>query len=493
MTTQISTLPEAPALTDSTAQFNTKAAAFVEALPTFRSEANALATEVNDASELAQAAQATAIAAANYAGEWSTLSGAKSVPLMTRHNDTFWILLQAVANVALQEPAAGSAYWAPAYGIVAGLPVARPVLLCDWANARYLDHRWSVTRASAAWRINERGLLEQVAAGVPRFHHDISTRQCYGLLCEFARTNNALHSRDLTNAAWVKTNMSAAKDQVGIDGVASSASRLTATSAGGFVLQSITSASAVRKLSAYVKRLVGSGIVNMTVDNGSTWVAVSPTSDWTRVEIPVQTLANPTIGFRLVSNADQIAVDVVQQEDAEDVSTPIVTTTVAVTRSAEVFSFSGAPLTAVYRQDELTLLVEMRYFGALIGSTATTNAVQIGDGTANNRVLLRVTRDTSSPVGPRWVVTTATVSVASSSGGTPVAGQLYRCVAGLKTNDGAFYRDGAADGTDSSMSLATFTSLGIGDTGSDANFAISRLALFAGRITNLQMAALTAA
>src|SRR3972149_3393455 len=52
-----------------------------------------------------------------------------------------------------------------------------------------------------------------------------------GLLIEGQRTNQILHSRDHTNAAWVKVTMTAAKDQVGEDGVANSASSLQATGA----------------------------------------------------------------------------------------------------------------------------------------------------------------------------------------------------------------------------------------------------------------------
>lgn len=63
----ISALPPAPQPTDSTSQFNTKAFAFLAALDTFRTEANAQAVDVNTDAGTASTAASTATAAANTA------------------------------------------------------------------------------------------------------------------------------------------------------------------------------------------------------------------------------------------------------------------------------------------------------------------------------------------------------------------------------------------------------------------------------------------
>jgi hypothetical protein len=162
-----------------------------------------------------------------------------------------------------------------------------------------------------------------------------------GLLIEDARTNVVLWNRDLTNVAWSKTNITAAKDQTGADGAATSASSLLATAANGTALQAITLASAAAFQSAYVKRLAGTGTVNMTMDNGATWTAITPTANWTLLSIPTQTLANPTVGFRIVTSGDQIAVDFVQNENGTFGSSPIPTTTTAATRAADFISYVG--------------------------------------------------------------------------------------------------------------------------------------------------------
>src|SRR6266550_1934477 len=155
------------------------------------------------------------------------------------------------------------------------------------------------------------------------------------------RTNVVLWNRDMTNAAWVKTTMTAAKDQLGVDGVANSASSLLATAGNATCLQAITLGSSLRAQAVWVKRLVGSGTINMTMDNGATWTVITLTANWTRVTIPSQTLANPTVGFRIVTNADKIAVDYVQNETAVTgilESSAIATTTVAVTRAADALT-----------------------------------------------------------------------------------------------------------------------------------------------------------
>ena len=87
-----------------------------------------------------------------------------------------------------------------------------------------------------------------------------------------ARTNVALWNRDLTNAAWTASNVTAAKNQTGVDGVANSASSITATAGNGTILQAITLASSAGFQTAYVKRLVGTGTIYMTMDGGTTWV-----------------------------------------------------------------------------------------------------------------------------------------------------------------------------------------------------------------------------
>jgi hypothetical protein len=225
--------------------------------------------------------------------------------------------------------------------------------------------------------IDAAGLLQTVAsANVPRDAHYIAGRRTLLLEC-LARTNVVIRNRDLTDAAWVKSaSMAALKDQMGPDGVANSASRITASAATQTCLQAITLGSSARYQSAWVKRLVGAGVIEMTMDNGVTWTAIAPTGAWTRCTIPTQTLANPTVGFRINTSGDSIAVDYVQNEDGVYPSSAIATAAAAVTRTAEVFT-----IPIMFPPQALNLFARGFNLGTAGDAGASMRWVELGTGT----------------------------------------------------------------------------------------------------------------
>jgi hypothetical protein len=204
--------------------------------------------------------------------------------------------------------------------------------------------------------IGRDGLIRTAAANIPRFEWvDLDgdgVRESCGYLSEITRANLALYARDMTNAVWTKSNVTAAKDQTGVDGTTNGASSLLATAGNGTCLQSITSSSNTRVTSCWIKRLVGSGEVDLTQDNGSTWTPVTVTTAWTKVRLVAQSLTNPTIGFRLVTNADKIAVDFVQHELGVFETSSIATTSTSVTRASDnlTLPFTFGP------QNDVTIL-----------------------------------------------------------------------------------------------------------------------------------------
>lgn len=117
-------LPTPPSTSDP-ANFDPRADAFLGGLPTFQTQTNELAAatyqnaldSVNSATSsyqnalLSSQSAAGAQATANYKGEWSSLSGALSMPATVSHQGRMWYLKQALVNVASQQPVLGSAFW----------------------------------------------------------------------------------------------------------------------------------------------------------------------------------------------------------------------------------------------------------------------------------------------------------------------------------------------------------------------------------------------
>ena len=104
--TTITALPEAPSTNDP-ANFATEADAFIAALPTFVTQTNAVASEVNANAATAATsvgAAAVAVAAANFKGNWSALTGAAAVPYSVYHLSKYWQLLSNIADITTKVP-----------------------------------------------------------------------------------------------------------------------------------------------------------------------------------------------------------------------------------------------------------------------------------------------------------------------------------------------------------------------------------------------------
>lgn len=164
----------------------------------------------------------------------------------------------------------------------------------------------------------------------------------YGLWAEGTTVNSCLWNRDLTNAVWTAIGITAAKNQTGANGVANAASSLTATAPNGTIMQIITLASANSIFSAYVKRITGTGSIFITQDAGVTYTDITSQVNTAgyytyfaqRPFTPAATVLNPTVGFKIATSGDVIAVDFCQQEALSAPSCPVATTTVAVNVSS---------------------------------------------------------------------------------------------------------------------------------------------------------------
>jgi hypothetical protein len=353
-------------------------------------------------------------------------------------------------------------------------------------RAGALDPRITFTRASAGWYFNSAGNLTQAATDAPRFDYDPATLQARGLLIEGASTNIALHSRDFTQAAWVKTNITAALNVTGIDGAANSASRLTATAANGTALQTITSASATHVSSFFARRITGTGTVEITQNNGTTWTAITLTSAWQRFNVAAATVTNPVIGFRLVTSGDVIAVDVAQCEVAGAPTSPIITGAASVARAADNATVNT--LTPWYNATEGTIFAEYsRAFPA--GSTY---ELSINDGTTGNSISI------FNNSGGNRVMSVSVGGVAQFTNflqaGLDASFQVSKKAMAYRALDYAGCLNGGTVSTNTTGTVPTVSNLRIGRfiTSNHLNGWIRRIAYYPTRLPNATLQGLTA-
>jgi hypothetical protein len=185
------------------------------------------------------------------------------------------------------------------------------------------------------------GLLK-ISGGGGRFTHTFSTGgACLGLLLEPERTNVVLHSRDGTQSAWTKSNATATKTATGLDGTANSATRLTATGSNGSMLQSITTPSSTNRFSIYARRVSGSSQISLSVGGSGTNITL--TTAWARFDVTHSgTGGSVSVGIQIATSGDVIEVDCAQYEVGAYASSPIITTTASLTRTADQFSLTVA-------------------------------------------------------------------------------------------------------------------------------------------------------
>lgn len=129
---QITELSTPPTSTDRK-NFRSRADQFLSELPGFGNEANGLANWINGKADQVEADKNqagiyrneaeglrddtatltdTALAASNFKGKWSDLTGSLNIPASVYHGDRYWILLADLADVTASEPAEANADWA---------------------------------------------------------------------------------------------------------------------------------------------------------------------------------------------------------------------------------------------------------------------------------------------------------------------------------------------------------------------------------------------
>lgn len=161
---------------------------------------------------------------------------------------------------------------------------------------------------------------ENADGSLVRFNATVVRRSTRGILIEPVVDSGQqpiLWTNDLTQTPWVKTNITAVKNQTGRNNIVNSASLITATADGGTVLYPLTLAASTRNLYADIKRVTGTGTLEITLD-GVTWVAVTLNkpryNGWGRYGLPLTTVTNPSFGFRIGTSGDAFAISFVTSD-----------------------------------------------------------------------------------------------------------------------------------------------------------------------------------
>jgi hypothetical protein len=337
----------------------------------------------------------------------------------------------------------------------------------------------SCTRSSVATYFGAAGLLLTAAVNEARLQWTGGQAE---LLVEPAATNSLQNCRDWTATGWTASNMTRARVATGIDGVANSATRLTATANNATVTQ--VGGTGFGCFSVFVRRVSGSGAVELTGNGFTNVTAITLTSAWQRFAI--STAATATVGIRLGTAGDVIEVDFAQHEvggSSINPTSPILTAGGPATRQADSITYTP-PVNVSLQQG--TLVAEARYLATpsavgvewlRIRDAGNTNAVRLLSNTSRNVIAEYLQASTAQ----------ATLNDASQ----PNVGASFGLAFSWAANAFAASVNGAAAVTDTSGSVSSnavssmlFTAL------PGAGYSVARLTILPAASSNADTQAL---
>lgn len=149
----------------------------------------------------------------------------------------------------------------------------------------------------------------------------------------------------------------------------SDATQLIATAANGTIKYTLPStvSGAEETFSIWMKRITGTGNIDMTVDDGSTWTTKTLTYNWTRFNISGTETA-PVVGIRIVTSGDAIGIFGAQLEPTNFWSQYLPTDGCPIFRSTEVgedtvsglsYTMGAKVLSALNTTGEVTLIADL--------------------------------------------------------------------------------------------------------------------------------------
>lgn len=438
--------------------------------------------------------------------------------------------LATTERIAAQAAAATAS--AVVLGVSTGLPTAKPLLLLDFANSRFVDGRVTCALASASTRVNESGVNETVAANTPRLTFDAATGQCLGKMGEEGRTNSIRNNTMLgavvgvvgsggalptnwINSAACTLEVIAIGVDAGVNYVDLKFSGTTTGSSSRIFFDATTTIAASTgqtwAASQYLKLVAGSltnisspsvyvrestaGGTNLIASTG----AATPTSALTRFE-HIRTLTDATVA-RVVSafsinHSTGVAIDITVRiglpalELGNCVTSVIPTAGSAVARAAESAYLSGSNFSSWYKAAGGTIVVDGVTAGS--GTHTVSNFWSIDDGTSLNRIGV-----SHSNAGICGLDVYVAGSLVASIGIAATLGTRVRIAATFTAGGYAISVNGSAVSTGAAAALPVVDRMhigaGHGGTSRHLNGRIRNLAYYApGVVSNAQLPLLSA-
>lgn len=289
-----------------------------------------------------------------------------------------------------------------------------------------------------------------------------------GLLVEEARTQLAADTGDVSDdAVWVLTNMTKGSDSVEDPmGAANTNVRLTAAAGNATLLQTVTSAVDNYIYGVYMKRVTGTGDIDITLDDGVTWTTKVLTSEWTRFSVVDAEETNPVFGVRIVTSGDAIdfwGSDVNKDKTFLTSHIPNNADSGTVTRNVDLVKSTDV---AWFNETEGTIYVDAS--NPYLQPAVSASLIDINDVSANNRhyVYRAAAHD-----GNYLTVSDGDLDVFLSGAATPydqVNTSVKHAVC-YKVNDHENYVDGDRTGTGDQLSAVPtgITTIDVGQNEQD--------------------------
>jgi hypothetical protein len=333
-------------------------------------------------------------------------------------------------------------------------------------------------------------------SGLPRLDYLNST--CPKLLLEPQRTNLVTFSENFDNAAWLKDGTITANTTISPDGYQNADTWTPAVPAGVIYQTVAVTQNTDYIFSFYVKRgTINSlrySIYNNTAGNfivsAVSYYSQTSTTEWVRIVAPFTTPSGCT-SIRIYTHRGESSQSTgtvffwgAQLEAGAYATSYIPTLAASVTRVADAASKTG--ISSLIGQTEGTLFLDFES-GA---NDSIDYAFTLNDGTTTNRI--RISRGAGNTITAQIRVAAVTQALIQTATVTP--NTRFKCALAYKLNDVALYVNGAEIGVDTSSTIPACSVLAtnLGDGTGLFGRPINQALLFKTRLTNAQLAELTA-